>query len=540
MALSHEQQHELDELAAAVVDESITSAQAARLQQWLRESGEAQQRFVLAMGLHASLYGYAAEVEHEEKSDAAVAMPSSLPWRKRLARTVRLITRPTPFSLTVAALFIGLLVTAMAYIVAPMYQTRQRAGLAEIDATRIVAQLTRTQDAEWAEGQVGATAGAHLVVGHHMNLQRGLAEVKFNDGAIVLLAGPARLRIRDTGEAMLQVGKLRAQVPPEAIGFKITTPMMEIVDLGTEFGVEVEPDQSAEVHVLRGSVAVSPKGDASAGGRVVLAQGQAWKVQAGSGQGHAVAGDSLKFAMTLVDAKSVMFQAGRVDPITGGTYDGVDDVQLLQWGPSSNYGARADFDVGQNNGQRAHALLRFDLTSLQGKVDRILSVTLRLQPKTDAAYFPWRGTGEIELYRVSDANSHWREGTFSAGGGPGAGQEEATWNYLRHPSERWAGSGGAGKPGVDYEAEPLAAASYVPRTGYPLNFRLSGALEFVRDWIEGRTNGGFILREKTGQPGNRIDFHSSESVSAAARPQLIVVYLPKESDVQNNSNVDGQ
>ena len=48
---------------------------------------------------------------------------------------------------------------------------------------------------------------------------------------------------------------LKASVPSEAVGFRISTPAVEVVDLGTEFTMLAEPaGTAAEVRVLKGEV----------------------------------------------------------------------------------------------------------------------------------------------------------------------------------------------------------------------------------------------------------------------------------------------
>src|SRR5205814_1309098 len=50
-------------------------------------------------------------------------------------------------------------------------------------------------------------------------------------------------------------GSLKASVPPEAIGFKISHPTVEVVDLGTEFTMYADAGgKAAEVFVLKGEV----------------------------------------------------------------------------------------------------------------------------------------------------------------------------------------------------------------------------------------------------------------------------------------------
>ncbi|MCB1090325.1 MAG: FecR domain-containing protein, partial [Verrucomicrobiae bacterium] len=52
-------------------------------------------------------------------------------------------------------------------------------------------------------------------------------------------------------------GKLTADVPKAATGFVINTPRVNVVDIGTRFGVSVEENGDSEVHVMQGVVEVS-------------------------------------------------------------------------------------------------------------------------------------------------------------------------------------------------------------------------------------------------------------------------------------------
>ena len=163
-------------------------------------------------------------------------------------------------------------------------------------ANRIVARLTRTSHATWQQAEQPAN-GAPLQANQKLLLKQGLAEIEFSTGAIVVLEGPAELELgtrsaeRETrnvptsnfqlstspNSCSLTLGKLYARVPEQAHGFTVHTPTMTVVDLGTEFAVEVgsrgsevgmgnvktptsdlRPPTSTEVHVLRGEVSVQP------------------------------------------------------------------------------------------------------------------------------------------------------------------------------------------------------------------------------------------------------------------------------------------
>ena len=55
----------------------------------------------------------------------------------------------------------------------------------------------------------------------------------------------------------LKKGRLTAEVPRPATGFVINTPLMNVVDLGTRFGLTVKFNGETEVHVMQGVVEAS-------------------------------------------------------------------------------------------------------------------------------------------------------------------------------------------------------------------------------------------------------------------------------------------
>ncbi len=123
-----------------------------------------------------------------------------------------------------------------------------------------VAILVTAVDCRWENGALPTEPGSRLSPGR-LCLIQGIARIDFNQGAQVTLEGPAVLELRTAGYALLEVGKLVARVPKQAIGFTIQTPMAKVVDLGTEFGVEVEPSGISEVHVFAGVVELSSLAD---------------------------------------------------------------------------------------------------------------------------------------------------------------------------------------------------------------------------------------------------------------------------------------
>ena len=118
----------------------------------------------------------------------------------------------------------------------------------------IVAEIRSTHQAVWGKGDEGCPSDNRLAAGKTVRLREGLADIEFTDGAKVVLRGPAVFRTIEASRALLNRGSLTATVPVAARGFTVKTPLAEIVDLGTEFGVAVAADGREEAHVFKGEI----------------------------------------------------------------------------------------------------------------------------------------------------------------------------------------------------------------------------------------------------------------------------------------------
>ncbi len=236
MNLTDKEILELNELCNAVVDGKLDEKQKARLSRWLATSEEARRFYVRAMGLSASLFSYASELQ-TEKSD----VPAS-PEKIISAWWIY-----TPFALAASVALIVWLNWP-----APVSQS------AESVVEESVAQLTGAKGCEWLSNPAAAQPGSQLHKGQRLDLAKGFAEVTFDSGAKVVLEGPASLELKSAWAATLNRGNLKASVPSQAIGFSISNPNVEIVDLGTEFTMSADTGGAAEVLVLKGEVEAAP------------------------------------------------------------------------------------------------------------------------------------------------------------------------------------------------------------------------------------------------------------------------------------------
>lgn len=200
------------------------------------------------------------------------------------------------------------------------------------ETTASVAVLTRGVNLEWDSATI--TPGTPLSPGW-LKLKSGIAQIEFYQGARVLIEGPAELQLVSSGEATCTRGKLSAQVPPQAKGFRINTPKSTIVDLGTEFGLDVSA-ANEEVHVFKGEVELhQPTATMKS-----LKEGQAMAI---AGNTAVLTANASSFAsLNEIDARSAMSQR----------------FQFEKWLASSSKlnadaGLRLRFDFQDDEGSRS-------------------------------------------------------------------------------------------------------------------------------------------------------------------------------------------
>lgn len=146
-----------------------------------------------------------------------------------------------------------------------------------------VAILSEAKQCEWVSSGLAPSRGQSLPAGE-LELKAGVAEIAFNDGARVVLEGPARMSLESPHLGYLHHGKLVARVPHRAIGFTVETATATVVDLGTEFAMQVDQRGDTEVLVFEGKVALKPSKIGSHGQpprEFVLNAGMARKIEAG-------------------------------------------------------------------------------------------------------------------------------------------------------------------------------------------------------------------------------------------------------------------
>lgn len=134
-----------------------------------------------------------------------------------------------------------------------------------------VAIVKETVDAQWADP---VETGIELSP-QQLQLQQGYARIQFIRGAEVIIQAPATFELKTENRLFLKSGLITARVPEPARGFRIDTTQSHIVDYGTEFGVLVDNDRCAEVHVFAGQVGLGLNTSENTQNTALLEEGQA-------------------------------------------------------------------------------------------------------------------------------------------------------------------------------------------------------------------------------------------------------------------------
>ncbi len=124
---------------------------------------------------------------------------------------------------------------------------------------RTLAVVNHILDATWSHGETPLRPG-DLIGPSRIRFEAGLVQLQFFNGVQAVIEGPADFEILSAEESFCHQGRFHAIVPPQADSFRVRTNQGELIDFGTEFGLDVKPE-SAEIHVFDGEVAFQAGAD---------------------------------------------------------------------------------------------------------------------------------------------------------------------------------------------------------------------------------------------------------------------------------------
>ena len=110
---------------------------------------------------------------------------------------------------------------------------------------------------EWSEGAPQYRAWSRVSIGEDIRFESGMLELILDNGARVVLEGPADFSLVSSQKAVAKKGKLVVHCGPDAVGFEVESPDANIVDLGTMFGLSIVEGTHTDVIVYEGAVDLS-------------------------------------------------------------------------------------------------------------------------------------------------------------------------------------------------------------------------------------------------------------------------------------------
>ena len=235
----------VEDLAQRVADGLADEAEFAELEGLMEEDRESRILYLKTQQIHQDLERKSARgtlgtdrepAEHDEPIGLPLAA-SSLRFR----RIVWIVTAAA----AVLALFFGVWF----------------AGSNEIG------ELVEVSKAQWQ----GRPPSEKLNRGRRLQLGLGSVELRLVSGVRVVLQGETDVVLRSAMEIELNNGQLFADVPDNAHGFRVTTSGMDVIDLGTQFGVRIGAT-GADVHVFEGEVEVESEDKSQAKRTLTTAQ----------------------------------------------------------------------------------------------------------------------------------------------------------------------------------------------------------------------------------------------------------------------------
>lgn len=251
--------NDLDYLINRYVDELASDEEVSRLNELLRVDAKARRVFS----------------EHLNLDSALAEMAMGLPGKEAAEKDIVVLNRQALFSNAVAY---SLMATAVAVVLAAgtwWWQgidknaaTRERSVASDGAQNRLnhnisigenttVALLVDDAGATFADGR--GPSGKSFVFGDY-ELMAGVAHLRFALGAEMIFSGPAQFTLLDSMHVRMEYGKIRVIAPPSAKGFSILTPDAEYIDLGTEFGLDVDRQvKASDLYVFDGQVNVWQK-----------------------------------------------------------------------------------------------------------------------------------------------------------------------------------------------------------------------------------------------------------------------------------------
>jgi Concanavalin A-like lectin/glucanases superfamily len=300
---------ELFDLFSELVDGGLTSSRTDRLRELLRDNPDAQDLYLKFMRVHAQLrldYESGSGLANMLGESSMPPMPLSTPalepaeggvFESGFAGAETTIS-PVRFQVTSAmvgwtlavlfaiALFAVYRSPELRRAPAPVIAVAPAApSPVKVDVTEGLAIVVRAKDVRWEMDGGWVPKEGDILPKGRLRVHEGRAMFSMFSGVTVVVEGPAEVDLLSVDRITCNRGKLRARVSEGAEGFVVSGPGTAVVDLGTEFGINVKLDGKSRGKVFEGGVEAAVLGSSGTlkHSQVVRQDGATFEIDPGSG-----------------------------------------------------------------------------------------------------------------------------------------------------------------------------------------------------------------------------------------------------------------
>lgn len=299
------------ELIDAWRDSALTEDQATELNQLLRDSDEARRTFAAEADMHGQLHCAIAEeavenVVHRSTPQVSQSQSKRTAWSR--------------MAIALSAFAAGLVVVAIPLWPGDAVKAQTALDpsirVAEVRHINYIAAANDIDGADNAGFVVKSTAGNSstkvIAVGSRLGpgiyqLKHGFVELDFFGGAVLALQAPAEIELRSQREARLLAGRVTVEASESGEPFLLHTPAGDVVDIGTRYGVFVDPDGGMEAHVFEGLVDIRPVSAAGAVQRIAADSAMRFSP---AGASELLSPDETTFPQPSQDVDDILIQPG--------------------------------------------------------------------------------------------------------------------------------------------------------------------------------------------------------------------------------------
>lgn len=140
------------------------------------------------------------------------------------------------------------------------------------DSFRPFAKVSAVSELFWPENETPLKLGQELEA-KRICFDSGLMELELSNGVRIVLEGPVDFQLNSESKTFCNGGRISAAVPPSGKGFEVATPLLSVVDLGTEFYLDVRKEY-VETHTISGKTELNRLRTK----KVPLTQGKAFQI----------------------------------------------------------------------------------------------------------------------------------------------------------------------------------------------------------------------------------------------------------------------